>query len=140
MNICKMKSVAAALTAATVLGLGLTGCGGSGSSSSGTEGTPALVTKSCAELNGMAIPAASIGLPTTGATVTSTAVVPAAGTGNAAVGEYCKVLGAISPVDPTAPQIKFQLDLPAIWNNKVMMFGGGGFDGSIPAAKSASVA
>ena len=81
----------------------------------------------------MVIPATSIGLPTTGGTVTSTAVVPAAGTGAAAVGEYCKVLAAISPVDPTAPKIKFQVDLPTTWNNKAMMFGGGGFDGSIPA-------
>jgi Tannase and feruloyl esterase len=106
----------------------LVGCGGGGNS-----GTPAPVTKSCADLNGMAIAAASIGLPTTGATVTDATVVPAAGTGGAAIGEYCKVLGEISPVDATAPKIKFQIDLPATWNGKAMMFGGGGFDGSIPA-------
>jgi len=35
-------------------------------------------------------------------------------------------------VDPTAPKIKFQVDLPASWNHKAMAFGGGGFDGSIP--------
>jgi len=35
-------------------------------------------------------------------------------------------------VDPTAPKIKFQVDLPANWNKKAMAFGGGGFDGSIP--------
>jgi hypothetical protein len=131
MEICKMTSVAVALTAAAILGLGLAGC--SSSSGGGTTVTPAPVTKSCADLNGMAIPAASIGLPTTGATVTSTAVVPAAGTGAALVPEFCKVLAAINPVDATAPQIKFQLDLPTVWNGKAMMFGGGGFDGSIPA-------
>jgi hypothetical protein len=87
----------------------------------------------CAEVNGMEIPAASIGLPTTGGLVTSTTVVPPAGTGPAAIGAYCKVLGEISPVDPTAPKIKFQVDLPASWNNKAMAFGGGGFDGSIPS-------
>ncbi len=86
----------------------------------------------CAEVNGMVIPATSIGLPTTGGLVTSTTVVSAAGTGAAAIGAYCKVLGEISPVDPTAPKIKFQVDLPASWNNKAMAFGGGGFDGSIP--------
>jgi len=86
----------------------------------------------CAEINGMVIPAASIDLPTTGGLVTSTTVVPAAGTGAAAIGEYCKVLGEISPVDPLAPNIRFQVDLPASWNHKAMAFGGGGFDGSIP--------
>jgi len=130
MNICKLKSAGLGLTAAAVVGLGLTGCGGGNSDSAAT---PALATKSCAELNGMVIAAAAIGLPTTGATVTSTAVVAAAGTGTAAVGEYCKVLASINPVDPTAPSIKFQLNLPTTWNNKAMMYGGGGFDGSIPS-------
>jgi pimeloyl-ACP methyl ester carboxylesterase len=86
----------------------------------------------CAEINGMVIPAASIDLPTTGGLVTGTTVVPAAGTGAAATGDYCKVLGQISPVDPLAPNIKFQVDLPASWNHKAMAFGGGGFDGRIP--------
>jgi hypothetical protein len=70
MNICRMKSFVMALTAAAILVLGLAGlCSGS---------TTAPVTKTCAELNGTVIPAASIGLPTTGAMVTSTEVVPAA--------------------------------------------------------------
>jgi hypothetical protein len=86
----------------------------------------------CAGLNGLEIPATSIGLPTTGGLVTSTTVVAAGGTGAAAIGAYCKVLGEISPVDPTAPKIKFQVDLPTSWNKKAMAFGGGGFDGSIP--------
>ena len=95
--------------------------------------TMAQAALSCADLNGLGIPATSIGLPTTGGLVTSTTVVPAAGTGAGAIGEYCKVLGEISPVDPDAPKIKFQVDLPTSWNNKAMAFGGGGFDGSIPA-------
>ncbi len=82
----------------------------------------------CARLDGMVIPAKWIGLPTTGGVVTSATVVPAAG----GTGAYCKVLGEISPVDPTAPKIMFQVDLPAKWNKKAMAFGGGGFDGSIP--------
>ncbi|WP_375509191.1 tannase/feruloyl esterase family alpha/beta hydrolase [uncultured Caballeronia sp.] len=40
--------------------------------------------------------------------------------------------GNIQPVDPTAPNIKFQLGLPTNWNTKALMLGGG-FDGSIPA-------
>jgi len=87
----------------------------------------------CAGLKGMMIPAGSIGLPTTGASVTSATVVAASGTGAVAIGEYCKVLGEIYPVDPAAPNIKFQVDLPTGWNHKAMAFGGGGFDGSIPA-------
>jgi hypothetical protein len=86
----------------------------------------------CAGLNNLAIPAATIGLPTTGGKVTSTTLVPANGLpGAKAIGEYCKVLGEINPVDPNAYKIKFQLNLPTGWNNKVMMFGGGGFDGTI---------
>lgn len=86
----------------------------------------------CLEVSGMVIPAASIGLPTTGGLVTGATPVAPAGTGAAAIGAYCKVLGEISPVDPAAPKIKFQLNLPASWNGKAMAFGGGGFDGSIP--------
>ena len=71
----------------------------------------------------------TIGLPTTGAVVTSAVIVPAAGTGIAAVADYCKVLGDINPVDPTAPKIKFQVNLPSNWNGKAMMFGGGGYNG-----------
>lgn len=130
MNICSMKSASLTWTAATILGFGLAGCGGGKDDGAST---PSVVAKSCADINGMVIPAASIGLPTTGATVTSAAVIAAAGTGTAAIAEYCKVLGEISPVDSTAPKIKFQLNLPATWNSKALMFGGGGFDGSIPA-------
>jgi feruloyl esterase len=86
---------------------------------------------SCAQLNGMTVAASTIGLPTTGAKVTSSDVVPAAGTGASAVGEFCRVLGDINPVDPSAPKIKFQLNLPANWNSKAMMFGGGGYNGTI---------
>lgn len=85
----------------------------------------------CHELQGMQIPAASIGLPTTGAHVISTLLVSATGTGANAIGEYCKVLGEIHPIDAAAPSIKFQLDLPTAWNGKFMMFGGGGYDGTI---------
>ena len=86
----------------------------------------------CAQLATMTVSARSIGLPTTGATVTSATVVAASGTGPAALGEYCKVTADIAPVDPAAPKIKLQVDLPTAWNGKVMMFGGGGYDGEIP--------
>ena len=90
----------------------------------------------CAQLLGVKIPATSIGLPTTGAVVTATQSVAASGTGASAIGAYCLVSGSIMPVDPTAPNINFQLGLPAAWNHKAVMLGGGGFDGTIPAVTS----
>src|SRR6187431_47809 len=95
------RKLSIACGAAAIVALGLAACGGGHSAPE----APPLVTKACGDLSGMTIAAASIGLPTTGATVTSAAVVPAAGTGGAAVGEYCKVLAEIKPVDATAPSI-----------------------------------
>lgn len=103
----------------------LAACGGSGGGAAAQVG--------CGDLAGLAIPASAIALPTTGATITSATVVAAAGAGAAAVPEHCLVSGSISPVDPAAPKILFRVALPTEWNSKALMFGGGGFDGSIPA-------
>jgi len=92
------------------------------------------------------IPTADVGLPSGGATIESAelkqptpltlaelpfkplpsflAVVPAAP-------EYCKVVGAIAPVDPKAPPIRFQVNLPTQWNGSSVQFGGGGFNGTL---------
>jgi len=43
--------------------------------------------------------------------------------------EFCKVLGQIAPVDPNAPPIKFQVNLPVEWNGRSLQYGGGGFNG-----------
>ena len=82
----------------------------------------------CADLVGLAIPAAAIGLPTNGGTVTGAAVVAATAT----VAEHCLANAAILPVDPAAPRILFRVALPTAWNGKALMYGGGGFDGTIP--------
>jgi feruloyl esterase len=87
---------------------------------------------SCAGLAGLTIPASAIGLPTTGGSVLNATVVPAAGAGAALVAEHCRVNASISPVDPSAPNILFRVVLPTAWNQKALMYGGGGFDGSIP--------
>lgn len=118
--------VAVASAAAGVAALGLAGCGGDDHDD---HHRPVA----CEQLGGMTVAATAIGLPTTGATVTRVEVVPAAGEGATAVGEHCRVLGDIHPVDPTAPAIKFQLNLPveADWNRKTLMFGGGGYNGTI---------
>jgi hypothetical protein len=122
-----MKSTLTATVAAALL----IGCGGNDHPPAPPPG--AQLPLSCVQLAGMTVPAASIGLPTTGAVVTEAQVIAAAGTGPAAVGEHCKVAGDINPVDPNAPKIKFQLNLPTNWNSKVLMFGGGGYNGMIPS-------
>jgi feruloyl esterase len=80
----------------------------------------------------LTIQASSIGLPTTGAVVTSTTQMAASGRGATATGSYCLVAGAIHPIDPSAPDILFNVALPDQWNSKILMLGGGGFNGSIP--------
>jgi len=42
---------------------------------------------------------------------------------------FCKVLGHIQPIDPAAPPIKFEVNLPAEWNGRSLQYGGGGFNG-----------
>jgi len=86
----------------------------------------------CEQLAGLSVPADAIALPTHGARVTEAVLVPAAGTGAAALPEYCKVTAAIAPIDPDAPNIMIRVAMPSKWNQKVVMFGGGGFTGTIP--------
>lgn len=81
----------------------------------------------CQNLAGMQIMPYNIGLPTQGAVVDS--AVFSTGSAN---GEFCLVLGHISPVDPLAPDIKFRANLPTNWNGKAVQMGGGGYDGVIP--------
>ncbi|MBI3230174.1 MAG: tannase/feruloyl esterase family alpha/beta hydrolase, partial [Burkholderiales bacterium] len=100
----------------------------------GNSERPALNAKlpaplSCTELAHFSIPANAIGLPTSGAQVDSTEQIPATGAEGQALAAYCKVIGSIYPVDANAPPIRFQLNLPSNWNQKTMMFGGGGFNG-----------
>lgn len=103
---------------------------------------PMLVPRvACASLAGLSISAPAIGLPTRGAQVSSATLVaqsaartdPATGVVTHALPEYCKVLGDILPVNPNAPSIKFQVNVPTRWNQKTIQIGGGGLNGSIPA-------
>ncbi len=86
----------------------------------------------CEQLAGLTIPASAIGLPTKGATVTAATLVAASAQTGVALPEYCKVLASIQSVDEHAPPIHFELDLPSRWNRKMVMLGGGGYDGVIP--------
>ncbi len=81
----------------------------------------------CSALSRQTLTAGQIGLPTGGAKVASAALVPAA----AGLSAYCKVLGAIAPVDPHSTPILFQLNLPEAWNKKALQMGGGGLNGTV---------
>lgn len=144
----KYHELRASFRAGILLSLGSTmlfaGCGGGDDATVASAATPPVATtpdapsvpktaaELCAGLQGQDVPAGAIGLATTGATVASATLISATATGNVS-GEYCKVLGKIRSVDFQAPDIRFEVDLPSNWNGKSVHFGGGGFDGTIPA-------
>jgi feruloyl esterase len=84
----------------------------------------------CRALLNLRIPASSIGLPTAGATVQSATLVDAGADENAN-GEYCAVKGSIAPLNPDAPGMEFEVNLPSRWNSKALQMGGGGYDGTL---------
>ena len=92
---------------------------------------PAQAAIACSDLVNLKIAASDIGLPSGGATISSAAMaaVPADPATPDAKREYCKVLGAVQPVDPNAPPVNFQVNLPVQWNGKVVQYGGGGSNG-----------
>ena len=92
-----------------------------------TSSIPQDPQHACKSVATFKIPAASIGLPTNGATTSSAKLV------HDERGEYCKVLGRILPVDPSAQAIRFEVNLPTMWNHKAVHFGGGLFDGWLGA-------
>ena len=125
------RTAAAALPIALILTAA--GCGSDdGPAPAVAPAPPAAVELSCAELAGRTVAASEIGLPTTGARVTSAQVVAPTGTGASARPEYGMVSGTIAPVDPVAPNIRFDVAMPTAWNGKVLMLGGGGLDGTVP--------
>lgn len=86
--------------------------------------------QACDRLEGVNISADAIGLPTMGASITSTELVTAGARDNDN-GEYCKVLGTIHSVSYNAPEIQFEVNLPTRWNGKSLQLGGGGFNGTL---------
>ena len=95
-----------------------------------TLASASMADAACARLSGQTIPASALGLPTTGASVSSATLVDANAPGNAN-GEFCKVAGVIHPIDPAAPGIQFEVNLPSSWNGKALQRGGGGYDGTV---------
>ena len=111
--------------------------------------TPALPLKTaCEALSGLSLPAQFTALPSGPVRIESATLQAAT---NPAVAErgptpaarfspalpaYCRVLGAISPLDPQAPMIQFQINLPMTWNGRSVQYGGGGFNGTLINALS----
>jgi hypothetical protein len=92
--------------------------------------TTSTTVPGCAGLAQMTIPASVMSLPTTGGRVTSASVMTSVISGETIT--YCQVDADVFPVDPSAPDIKMRVDLPDDWNRQAMMFGGGGYNGTIP--------
>lgn len=97
---------------------------------SGNQEPAPLSRETCASLQGFAIPASAIGLPTGGAMVQTATFVAASETGNKN-GDFCKVTGIVKPHNPSSPNLEFEVNLPAAWNHRALQMGGGGYDGSL---------
>ena len=126
----------------------LAACGGGNDDApTAAVATPAALPTpaGCAALATATVAAASIGEPTSGASVTSAtytyAVPDTLNTAGTAVvqglPDYCKVLVDIKPVDTSAPTIKAEVNLPTSWNGKKLQLGGSGFNGTLQTALGA---
>lgn len=80
----------------------------------------------CTALTGTTVPKSAIGFPTSGAVVETASFV-----NDPKIGAFCKLTGGIKPIDPAAPDIKFQVNLPEHWNGKLLHFGGSGLNGTV---------
>ncbi|MFZ4756821.1 MAG: tannase/feruloyl esterase family alpha/beta hydrolase [Burkholderiaceae bacterium] len=95
----------------------------------------------CAGLTGAVVPPESIGLPSGAARIDTATFVRAApmtvaergptpaATITPATPDHCRLIGRIAPLDPWAPDIRFQVNLPVAWNGRSVQYGGGGFNG-----------
>jgi hypothetical protein len=77
--------------------------------------SPASAAENCADLANLKIPASEIGLPSGGAAITAAemATVPADPLNPRTTRDYCKVLGAVAPMEASAPPVNFEVNLPA---------------------------
>jgi feruloyl esterase len=88
----------------------------------------------CEALAGTGIPAAVTSLPTNGGRVDAASEVTETISGASVT--YCRIDAALFPVDRSAPDIGMRVALPLHWNHRSMMFGGGGYDGTIPDVRA----
>jgi len=99
------------------------------------------LTLACEALVRVDVPITAIRLPVGGIAVQSAVAVGAQGRTTAPNGElildlpqHCRVQGAIAAVDPAAPAILFNVNLPLDWNGKALQSGGGGLGGNLTTA------
>jgi hypothetical protein len=101
--------------------------------------------RQCEDLIKLTIPAAAIGLPTSGGTITKSsnmaeqpperdAAKDPDGERQLTTASRCVVLGEIHPIDGKAPKINFAVNLPVEWNGKTLQSGGGGMGGAVITA------
>ncbi len=101
----------------------------------------ALAPDACAPLANLKIPPTAFGIASGAGSIDSAVIVeeskrtiadraptPAARI-SPATPRHCKLLGRIAPIDPAAPPIRFQINLPLAWNGSSLQYGGGGFNG-----------
>jgi len=85
----------------------------------------------CAEFAGAVLEPELIALPTAGAQIESAVMVSATAPGNQQGGEYCRITGRIRALEPSTPDIRFDLNLPRRWNGRALQIGGGGYNGVV---------
>ncbi|WP_244493700.1 tannase/feruloyl esterase family alpha/beta hydrolase [Aureimonas sp. AU4] len=90
--------------------------------------------QACEALSSSGIPADAISLKTGGAAISSARWTDLSGSA-----PFCKVSGKVLPVDPEAPPISWEVDLPSIWNGRMLQYGGGGYNGILPETTKASI-
>ena len=121
------------------VGAGLVGLAAAHAVARSQVASPAAVSDSAVTIDSSActveriaasIPASAIGEPVSA--VTLAAPVWTEATANAPA--YCRVNGAMAPVDTssTAKPINFSVVLPAAWSQRAAQLGGGGINGVIP--------
>jgi feruloyl esterase len=84
----------------------------------------------CTDLNDLWLDAETIALPTHGAHVESATLISAQTPGNGA-GEFCRITSIIRGIKGTTPDIRFDLNLPRLWNGRALQVGGGGYNGFV---------
>ena len=93
----------------------------------GTADDTADLQERCGALAEFAIAASKINLPTRGAAVAASRLVPAGADND--LGEYCLANGEVAAVSASAQPIRFQLALPSRWNQHLLQRGAGGLRG-----------